>query len=153
MENKTCLIEVHVFRINNSKIEFLILERATSEIYPGIWQMVTGKIEKREKAYETAVREIMEETNLKIEKLWVVPNINCFYSAEEDTIYNVPVFAAKVNSNSMVKLSDEHSDYKWVDAGEAEKVFAWEGQKKSIRVLTDYYLNKKDYFDTLKITF
>ena len=110
MNYKSSLIEVHVFRIKNSKMEFLILKRADGEIYSGIWQMVTGKIEHGEKAYETALREVEEETELKIEKLWVVPNVNTFYSSEEDAIYNVPVFATQVSSKSDVKLSSEHSD-------------------------------------------
>ncbi|MCH7973711.1 MAG: NUDIX pyrophosphatase [Bacteroidetes bacterium] len=153
MNYKSSLIEVHVFRIKNSKMEFLILKRADGEIYSGIWQMVTGKIEHGEKAYETALREVEEETELKIEKLWVVPNVNTFYSSEEDAIYNVPVFATQVSSKSDVKLSSEHSDYKWVEPDEAEESFAWEGQKKSVRVLIDYYFNKKDYLDILEITF
>lgn len=153
MNYKSSLIEVHVFRIRNSKMEFLILKRADGEIYSGIWQMVTGKIEHGEKAYETALREVEEETELKIEKLWVVPNVNTFYSSEEDAIYNVPVFATQVSSKSDVKLSSEHSDYKWVEPDEAEESFAWEGQKKSLRVLTNYYLNKKNYLNILEITF
>lgn len=153
MDDKTSLIEVHVFRIINSKMEFLILERSENEEYAGIWQMVTGKIEPGEKAYETAVREIVEETKLKIEKLWVVPNVNTFYSSEENTIYNIPVFAAQVAYNLEVKLSSEHCKYKWVEQAVAEKSFAWEGQKKSLRILIDYYLNKKEYLDLLEITF
>jgi len=153
MDDKTSLVEVHVFRIINSKMEFLILERAPNKFYHGIWQMVTGKIEKGEKAYETAIREVTEETKLKIEKLWVVPNVNTFYSSEENSIYNVPVFAVKVNNKSVVKVSSEHSQYKWVDFIEAEESFAWEGQKKSLKILTDYYLNKKEYLDRLEITF
>ncbi|HED08036.1 MAG TPA: NUDIX domain-containing protein [Ignavibacteria bacterium] len=153
MNYKSSLVEVHVFRIRNSNMEFLILKRAEGEIYPCIWQMVTGKIEREEKAYETVIREVEEETNLKIEKLWVIPNVNTFYSSEEDAIYNVPVFAAQVADNSDVKLSREHSDYKWVRPDQAEESFAWEGQKKSLRVLVDYYLNKKDYLDMLEITF
>ena len=153
MDNKTSLIEVHVFRIINSKMEFLILQRAPTEIYPGLWQMVTGKIENGEKAYETAVREVEEETNLKIENIWVVPNINTFYSSDEDAIYNMPVFAVKVSNNSVVKLSSEHCNYKWVKSAKAGKLFAWEGQKKSMQVLIDYYRNKKNYLDLLEITF
>ena len=153
MDDKTSLIEVHVFRIINSKMEFLILERSENEEYAGIWQMVTGKIEPGEKAYETAIREIVDETKLKIEKLWVVPNVNTFYSSEENTIYNMPVFAEQFAYNLEVKLSSEHCKYKWVEQAVAEKSFAWEGQKKSLRILIDYYLNKKEYLDLLEITF
>jgi len=153
MNRGSNLIEVHVFRLVNSKMEFLILERSKNNIYHGLWQMVTGKIEDGEKAFETAVREIKEETDLNIEELWVVPKINTFYSENSDSIYHVPVFAVKVSSESKVKLSKEHCNYKWVNYEEAIDTFAWEEQKNALKILVDYYKNKKEYLDLLKITF
>lgn len=153
MNKGSNLIEVHVFRIVNSEMEFLILERSKVGIYPGLWQMVTGKIEDGEKAFETAVREIKEESDLNIEDLWVVPKINSFYSEDSDSIYQVPVFAAEVSSQTVIKLSKEHSSYKWVKYEEAIKAFAWEEQKNALKIFVDYYQNKKEYLDLLKITF
>jgi dihydroneopterin triphosphate diphosphatase len=89
-------VEVHVFRYNNQKIEYLLLRRGDKVIYPGLWQIVTGKIKEGEKAYETALREVQEETGLVPERLWVAPKVNQFYSAEKDAIYIVPVFAAEL---------------------------------------------------------
>ena len=36
---------------------------------PGLWQMVTGKMKDGETAYQTALREIKEETTLKPDKV------------------------------------------------------------------------------------
>jgi hypothetical protein len=38
------LIEAHIFRETEKGIEFLLLKRADNQIYPGVWQMVSGKI-------------------------------------------------------------------------------------------------------------
>ncbi len=81
-----------------------MLKRSEGEIYPGIWQMVTGKFKTNEKAYETALREIKEEIGFIPLKMWVVPNINSFYSHENDAQFNVPVFAALVDWSSEVKI-------------------------------------------------
>ena len=70
------MIEAHVFRESVNGIEFLLLKRAENQVYPGLWQMVTGKIEDNEKAYQTAIREIKEETGLTPLQLWVAPTIN-----------------------------------------------------------------------------
>ncbi|PJA97228.1 MAG: NUDIX pyrophosphatase, partial [Ignavibacteriales bacterium CG_4_9_14_3_um_filter_34_10] len=86
MKIESYLVEAHIVKIVDSKLEFLLLKRAESESYPGIWQMVTGSIDNNETAVETALREIHEETSLTPDKFWVVPNVNSFYSAEDDEI-------------------------------------------------------------------
>lgn len=73
------MVEAHIFRINKSEMEFLLLKRAEKEVYPGLWQMVSGKVKNNEKAYNAALREINEETGIVPSKLWIVPNINSFH--------------------------------------------------------------------------
>jgi len=107
------LIEAHIFRKMDDSIEFLLLKRAPDQYYPDIWQMVSGKIKPDEKAFETSLREIKEETGLTPLNQWVVPNINSFYTAENDSITLVPVFAAKVKNDDKVLISNEHSEFGW----------------------------------------
>lgn len=135
------MIESHIFRQSGSDIEFLLLKRSDKDIYPDIWQMVTGRIDNSEKAYETALREIKEETNLEPFKLWVAPNVNSFYSSETDEISMIPVFAALVDSNSKVMISEEHSEFRWVKKDEAKEMLAWIGQRTSVDVIHEYFFN------------
>lgn len=153
METNTTLIEAHIFRTNGSDLEFLILKRAENENYAGIWQMVTGSIDNNEKAFEAALREIKEETGLIPQKLWVVPNVNSFYSPEKDKVIMIPVFAALVQNNSVVTISNEHSEYKWVKKEEAKQLLAWNGQRKSVDTIYQYFTSEKSslYFNELKI--
>ena len=137
------LIEAHIIRQTKNNLEFLLMKRAEHEKYPGIWQMVTGEIMPNEKAYQTAIREINEETGLSPEKFWIVPNINSFYSPEQDLICLLPVFAALVNHNIPVKISDEHVEYKWVNKIEAQKLLAWPGQRESVEIIYNYFVNEQ----------
>ncbi len=146
------MVEVHLFRIVQGEMEFLLLKRGEKEIYPGLWQMVSGRIEKDEKAYQTALREIKEETGLDVLHLWAVPNVNSFYSASSDELNFIPVFAAWVNSNAKVVISEEHSEFKWCLYEECRNLLVWEGQKKSVDILRDYYLNRKNDLDLVEIT-
>ncbi|MFA7229097.1 MAG: NUDIX domain-containing protein, partial [Melioribacteraceae bacterium] len=75
MNVKSSLIEAHIFRRNGVDIEFLLLKRSPGEKYPGLWQMVTGSVENGEKRYETALREIKEETGIVPIKFWIVSNV------------------------------------------------------------------------------
>lgn len=136
---KSALVEAHIFRRVNNELEFLILKRSEEEIYPHLWQMVTGSVKPEEKAYETAVREIKEETNLIPTKLWVVPNINSFYMPEDDSIHFVPVFVIEVKDNQEVKISSEHVEYKWADIDETCSLLAWEGQRKSVEIIHKFF--------------
>ena len=138
---KCNLVEAHIFRRVNNDLEFLLLKRSEEEIYPKLWQMVTGSVKQGEKAYETAVREIKEETNLAPSKLWVVPNINSFYMPEDDSIHFVPVFVVEVTGAREVKISSEHVEYKWTDRDEACKLLAWEGQRKSVEIIHKFFTN------------
>ncbi len=151
MQIESYLIEAHIFRENEKEIEFLLIKRAESEIYPGIWQMVSGKIDVNEKAFEAALREIKEETDLVPEEFWVVPNITSFYEPHRDSICMVPVFAAKVNMNSVVKISNEHSEYKWANLDEVKKLLAWPGQRESAQVIFDYFTKEKSYLKFVEI--
>ncbi len=145
------LIEAHIFREQNGILEFLILKRAPYQYYPNLWQMVSGKIKDNETAHATALREIKEETNLTPEKFWAAPTVNSFYSPDGDYICMIPVFAVKVNYICEVKISNEHTEYKWVNPEEAKQLLAWDGQRKSVDVFVDYFLNKKIFLNFIEI--
>jgi len=151
MEIKSKLIEAHIFREKKNGIEFLLLKRAENQIYPGLWQMVSGKINENEQAFKTALREIKEETGLIPEKFWVAPNVNSFYSHEGDYISMLPVFAAKVSENASVTISNEHSDYLWAGPEEAKKLLAWPGQRKSVDVITEYFTKEISFLKFVEI--
>jgi dihydroneopterin triphosphate diphosphatase len=152
MEIISNLIEAHIFRESEKGIEFLLLKRSEGQPYPGLWQMVTGKIKPNEKAYQTALREIKEETGLIPVQLWVAPTVNSFYEQKDEYICLLPVFAARVETEK-VKLSAEHTDYQWVDKITAQKLLAWEGQRKAVQIIEDYFLNEKSFFHFVEINF
>ncbi len=151
MKITTRYVEVHIIRrVEKNKFEFLLLKRSPEFDYPNLWQMITGKIESGEKAYETAVREVREETSLVIKALWSVPNINSFYLTESDSIILIPVFVGIVNANVKITLSEEHIEYRWVPASEAKKMLAWPGQKQSVELI-EKYLNDSNLSALMKI--
>jgi dATP pyrophosphohydrolase len=145
------LIEAHIFREQNGKLEFLLLKRSPEQYYPNIWQMVSGKIKENETAFNTALREIKEETNLTPEKFWVAPTVNSFYAPDKDYICLLPVFAAKVKYDCEVILSKEHTEYRWLSPEEAKKLLAWNGQRKSVDVIVDYILNRNSFLNFIEI--
>ena len=146
------LIETHIFRESKNGVEFLLLKRAEDQIYPAVWQMVSGKIKDSEKAFEASLRELKEETNLTPLKMWIAPKVNSFYSSQDDSICLIPVFAVQVKKDANVIISKEHSEYKWATPDEAKKLLAWYGQRKAVELIEEYFLNEKSFLKFVEIT-
>lgn len=151
MKLTTNIIEAHICRIRNEQLEFLALKRSENEVYPNLWQMVSGRMNEGEKAFEAAAREIFEETKIKVNELWVVPNVNSFYSAKDDTVSLIPVFLAMVEFEQEIFLSEEHSEFRWVGFEEICNLLAWQGQIDSVKIIKQYLTDKKSFLDLAKI--
>ena len=145
------IIEAHIFRLNEGRIEFLLLKRAANEVYPLLWQPVTGRMNEGETAYEAALREIAEETNLTPGEFWVVPNVNSFYNPNKDTVSLIQVFVGRVAADSEITISEEHDDYGWFEFEEAIRLMAWPGQRKSAEIINRYFHHEKYYFELIKL--
>ena len=128
------VVDAYVFIRKNDLIKFLILKRAKTKIYEHLWQGVAGKIEKNEKPWETAKRELKEETGLDPASIFIADHLSSFYENYEDRINLVPVFGIEVDSMDVV-LSDEHSKYRWVNYKLAKKKLTWRGQKKGVKAV------------------
>ncbi len=128
------VIDAYVFIRKNNMIKFLILKRAKTKIYEHLWQGVAGKIEKNEKPWEAAKRELKEETGLNPVNIFIADHLSSFYENYEDRINLVPVFGIEVDSDYVI-LSDEHSKYKWAKYKTARKKLIWRGQKKGIKAV------------------
>lgn len=125
------VIDAYVFIKTKSGLKYLLLKRAEEKIYGGLWQCVTGKIEADEPAWETAVRELKEETGLTPLNMFVADHVSKFYEANKDRMNLIPVFGIEVESDE-VKLSDEHSKFIWADFDFAFKKLVWRGQKDGL---------------------
>jgi dATP pyrophosphohydrolase len=142
-------IECIVFKNHTFDPKFLVLKRSDdAKVHPGIWQIVTAKIDEGEKAYETAKREVFEETGLKSCELYIAPSINHFYNYMDDSINLVPVFIAQVESLD-VKISDEHSEFEWLSYDEAFGRIHWKNQKKMLEEAY-HHIKNRDLFNTLR---
>lgn len=142
------IAEVFIYRKKNEKIEYLLLKRSKNEVYPGIWSVAGGKIRENEKAYETAYREMKEETGLNAIHFYAVDTVNVFYEVNDDMFHLTPVFLAETDDTEVV-LSEEHDDFKWAGYEEAYEDIHWTVWKKNLKVIDRILLDEK-LFRTLK---
>jgi 8-oxo-dGTP pyrophosphatase MutT (NUDIX family) len=129
-------IEVCIFKFEHDRPRYLMLRRAKDEeLYPGIWQFVSGELNTGEPGKEGALRELKEETGFVPLSLWVVPHVNVFYDARFDSVNLDPVFAARVAAGSEPKLSAEHDEYQWCGLEDAVRTLTWHGQREALRIV------------------
>jgi len=129
-------VDSYIYRITDNGPVYLMMKRSPGKYYEHLWQGVAGKIEKGETAVQTVVRELKEETGMKPKKMFAADHIANFYDARNDRILMVPIFGIEVE-NSDVRLSEEHSEYKWVSFDEALALLTWKGQKEGLRTVHD----------------
>ena len=137
------VIDAYVFYQSDNGLEYLLLKRAKTKMYEHLWQGVAGKIERREEAWQAAIRELKEETGFDPARIFIADHISKFYEAHGDRINFVPVFGIEVNNKNVI-LSEEHSEYQWQDFEKALKFLSWEGQKAGLSTVNKMLMEDDD---------
>lgn len=128
-------------RKTETRHEVLLLRRTQTPV--GEWCQVAGSIEEGEAAWQTALRELDEETGLKPDALYSADTCEQFYKADRDCITIAPVFGGFVGSSAKVTLNHEHSAYRWVSFDEAVEMVAFGGQRRVLRWIEDEFVKRR----------
>lgn len=139
---KSFSVAAYLCRIEDGNARFLIMKRRTSYLLD-TWQMVSGKLEKGEKAWEAALREIREETGLTPDRFYSAEEMELFYEVGQNCINLVPVFVGFIDSDQPVRLSSEHGEYKWVSPDESVGLMSFEHQTRTMRKIEDKFVKQK----------
>lgn len=105
--------------IKDSENNTLILKRAPdSRSNPRCWELPGGKVEPGESFDQAMIREIKEETNLNISLRRAVG------IAQQDLphIHSVHVIMTVDVDSGDLKISDEHTEYRWASLEEIKSL-------------------------------
>ena len=107
--------------ITNSQQKFLIVKRAANDTYPNMWEFPGGTSEFGEHPEDSVIREIFEETGLVIIPEYPVV-VNSYKSKSKSDPVNVEIFyiSSLTPLDQTVTLSNEHSDYAWIELEKIE---------------------------------
>lgn len=135
------IVEICVFKRTHKGPFFLMLKRAATEsLYPGMWQIITGKIKRTEKAFVAGVRELKEETGLTADRFWTVPMVGSFFDPVRDRVQMCPLFAVEVPASAEPVLSEEHECYEWAAPARARELLVWPGHLGAVQMVLDYII-------------
>ncbi|MBS4008126.1 MAG: NUDIX domain-containing protein [Clostridium sp.] len=134
---------VFIYQWDKSEPKYLLLKR--NRKLGGYWQPVTGFIEEAENNREAALREIGEETGLKMYvRLIDLNHVFCFEM--QGIAYSVSVLAMEVADPPAINISLEHTDHQWLTYQEARRTLYWDNNVSSLDKLHKRLIDKKkDY--------
>ncbi|HEU4680622.1 MAG TPA: NUDIX domain-containing protein [Gemmatimonadales bacterium] len=129
---RVSLIDVYVLRGADSELELLVLRRAPGGRCPGSWECVHGHIDAGEQPAAAAIRELKEETGLIPLRLYNLSRVEAFYQHRTDEVALIPVFAAFVAGDAVVRMSGEHDGFEWLSPAEAGARLAWPRERRAL---------------------
>ncbi len=95
--------------------KYLLLRRAShSASHPDLWDFPGGKHNAGESSRESVIREVKEETSFDIEPGEEIKKVS-YQDDRYDLLFHY--FAPSLVSGDL-KLSPDHSEYKWVGVGD-----------------------------------
>lgn len=128
-------------RIDN-EYKVLLLKRATS-VLRDVWCYIGGSIEEGESAWQSALREIKEETGITKVSLYTSNKFEKFYSHHENYVYIAPVFVGYVGEEEEVIINYEHSEYQWLSIKEAIEHVALPGNDEVLTFINKHFVKKQ----------
>ena len=126
--------------------KYLMLHRTKkkNDINKGKWLGIGGKFEKGESPEECIVREVMEETGLKLNS-YQLRTIVTYVSTNWETEY-MYVFTSNDFTGDLIECNE--GDLQWIDKKEVTKLNTWEGDKIFVEKLqndSNFFTVKFEY--------
>lgn len=116
-----------IIRKNN---KILVIKRSAKEdVFENLWDIPGGRMNFGESPHEALIREIYEETGIKV-NISTPFTVWSFMASEDLQVIGITMLANYVSGD--VQLSEEHTEYKWIEPLEFEKLNANSSLKKEI---------------------
>ncbi len=132
-------------RDGKTQVKYLLLYHGR-----GYWNFPKGKLEKDERGYQAALREVEEETGIAPRFLRVEKNFRLtdkyIYQREGQKIFKIVIFFLAQALQSQVKLSYEHEGYGWFLHKDAQNLLKHQNIRTILKRANDFLRRKNPQY-------
>ncbi len=130
--------------IRRSDGKILIVKRNSQDNFlPGIWETVGGGVKEKDSPQKALEREIMEETGLTVK---IREPFNVFTFENEKQEFKIGITFVCDYLDGKIKLSSEHSDFKWIDSRDIKQYDSTPSLYEEIVTYSNKYNNSYERF-------
>lgn len=126
-----------IYKFENNSIYILLIKHNK-----GHWSFPKGHMENGETEYQTAIREVKEETNLDI-KIYDGFRYVTTYSPKENVMKDVVYFLSTPINNEIIPQLEEIQKIAWVNKNEAKNIITYEEDIKILDEALNFIKTKK----------
>lgn len=102
--------------------KFLLLKRSPEKDFkPGVWEIVTGRLEREEQPVQGVLREVEEEVGLTVKVVMPIHTTFFYRGSKEFPMVFITYWCRHLDGD--VSLSWEHSEFKWVTMDDALEIY------------------------------
>lgn len=118
-----------IYRKNGQNIEFLAVR---SRGFSGFWGFPKGHVEEGETEEETCIREIMEETGLRVQLVKNFREVD-YYILGSGIKKEVVYFLALAENSQVTKQEEEIADFGWGDFQDVYYLLTYNSAKEVLK--------------------
>lgn len=131
-----------IFIFSKCQREDRVLLLRRTDTLAGRWCQVAGGIEAGEKAWETVLRETIEETSLCLDHLYSADCCEQIYDFSQNKIELLPVFVGFVSDDAKVVLNPEHDAFRWVNLAQARELLPFPQQRTTLEMIWQHFISQ-----------
>lgn len=131
------IVDVYVFRRQNARVQFLLLQRKATVPLGNTWQSFHTQIQAHETTLIAARRAVRELSGLNVSEAYSADYINEFFDDTRDVVVLAPVLAVMLSAQAPVTLGRELKECAWWDTNQAIARLPFSGQRWAVRHISE----------------
>lgn len=112
--------------------QILLTQQAKGKTDEGMWGVPAGKLEPGETPEAAARRELFEETGIRLAPHFQITHLITLYICKPDLHYIYHMFKVHLDKKPPIRISVEHSDYRWANSNDLKSLPLRPGAKEAL---------------------